>query len=551
MVDVIEMYGKDCDDWDGDGLKNGEEIQVCVVGKTVYIKMYSHPLIADSDRDGYSDAVEKKLGLPPMKFTSGAYSSLESLEDDDRYVYISVANDRGILSNINAFFDWKKEKEAKEQLISYFYDYASKETIDKNQEQIAKLKVREEYLKYAQSLANIAKTAKNVCTIADDMSGMLDGIPDTGDAKTFIDEARAKKIKLEKASAQIRSSRKRILDAMNTGNVSDVAATKTLLSDIDLVRSSIEDFDGLFKEYNSASFIQDLTSSWAAATSGLATAVSTVKTCHDGIKYMKLDTGFRSISDGYKKFLKEKGSNSTGTYVSVALELVDGGLEIWDTCNTYGKMKANRDAYVAYIDLLYYITEHASEKYDKIAADTIVKIVQDESWSIYDSELSQENAKTVALTSLSIAMDLCPYTKVAKSAYDVAKLAISVTGLSNNARCIVSCRTMQAVSNGCIHVIDSNIEKNEPFFSYTPNELAYMSQLAQCRLVGEDYAKKRTQKGDLAALISRFIAKTGKDDLEEMFKTISGGIYSSAANLNLELSSALPYYSDFCSSAGG
>lgn len=551
LVDVIEMYGENCDDWDGDGLKNGEEIQVCVVGKTVYIKMYSHPLIADSDRDGYSDAVEKRLGLPPMKFTSGAYSSLESLEDDNKYVYISVANDRGILSNINAFFDWKKEKEAKEQLISYFYDYASKETIDKNQEQIAKLKVCEEYLKYAQSLANIAKTAKNVCTIADDMSGMLDGIPDTGDAKTFIDEARAKKIKLEKASAQIRSSRKRILDAMNTGNVSDVAATKTLLSDIDLVRSSIEDFDGLFKEYNSASFIQDLTSSWAAATSGLATAVSTVKTCHDGIKYMKLDTGFRSISDGYKKFLKEKGSNSTGTYVSVALELVDGGLEIWDTCNTYGKMKANRDAYVAYIDLLYYITEHASEKYDKIAADTIVKIVQDESWSIYDSQLSQENAKTVALTSLSIAMDLCPYTKVAKSAYDVAKLAISVTGLSNNARCIVSCRTMQAVSNGCIHIIDSNIEKNKLFFSYTPNELAYMSQLAQCRLVGEDYAKKRTQKGDLAALISRFITKTGKDDLEEMFKTISGGIYSSAANLNLELSSALPYYSDFCSSTGG
>ena len=249
--------------------------------------------------------------------------------------------------------------------------------------------------------------------------------------------------------------------------------------------------------------------------------------------------------------MKEKGSKSTGTYVSVALELVDGGLEIWDTCNTYGKMKANRDAYVAYIDLLYYITEHASEKYDKIAADTIVKIVQDESWSIYDSQLSQENAKTVALTSLSIAMDLCPYTKVAKSAYDVAKLAISVTGLSNNARCIVSCRTMQAVSNGCIHIIDSNIEKNELFFSYMPNELAYMSQLAQCRLVGEDYAKKRTQKGDLAALISRFIAKTGKDDLEEMFKTISGGIYSSAANLNLVLSSALPYYSDFCSSAGG
>ena len=80
---------------------------------------------------------------------------------------------------------------------------------------------------------------------------------------------------------------------------------------------------------------------------------------------------------------------------------------------------------------------------------------------------------------------------------------------------------------------------------------AHLPQLAQSRLVGEDYAKRRLQKGDLAAFVYRWLEKAGKDEIEELFKTISGGIYSSAANLNLELSSALPYYSDFCSSAGG
>lgn len=545
LIDVTDMYGEACDDWDGDGLKNGEEIQVCVTGNKVYVKMESHPLLADTDGDGYSDSVEKKLGTPPMKFTSSAYSSLEALEDDSMYVYIDVANDRGVLASINAFFDWKKTDEAKEQLIDYFYEYASQETIDNNQEKIAALKAREEYLKYAQSLANIAKAAKDICTIADDVSGMIDGIQDSGNAKAFIDKARAKKITIKGASAQIRSSRKQILDAMNTDHLSDKAILETVISDTNTTLSAIEDFGDLFQEYDAASFAKDITSAWATATSGIAAAVGTVKTLRDGFKYMKLDTGYKAISKGYADFLKTKGTTSTATYVGVALDIVDGGLEIWESCNTYGKMKANRDAYIAYIDLMYYITEHATEKYDRVAAGDIARIVQDESWNAYEQQLAAANAKTVALTTFSIVLDVCPYTKVAKSAYDIAKLVISVTGLSNNAKLIVSCRTMQSVSDGCIFIINSNIEKKGLFFSYGSYEIAYMTQLAQCRLVGEDYAKQRLLKGDLAALISRWVTNTGKDDIEEMFKIISGGIYSKAASLNLELSNKLPYYSDF------
>lgn len=555
LVDVIEMYGKNCDDWDGDGLKNGEEIQVCVVGKTVYIKMYSHPLLADSDGDGYSDAVEKKLGLPPMKFTSGAYSSLQHLEDDDGYVYPSIANDRSIIANINAFFDWQKTDEAKEQLISYFYDYASKEAIDKNQEHIAKLKAHEEYLKCAQSLANILKVAKDVYNITDDISEMTNGLEYTGDAKEFIDEARAKNIGLKGASAEIRKSRKQILDAMNTNRMSEkdtLNAVASVSSKIDNIDSLIEDFDDFFKGYDSAiSAIEGMTSIVASVTSYTATAVETVKVIKDNSKYMKFNTGFRTISDGYKKFVENKGSTSVGTYLTVAVDVVDGGLKIWENCNTYGKIKANRDAYIAYIDLLYYITENAADKYDRTAADALVKIVQDETWNMYEKQLSQANTKTVVLTTLDIVTDVFPEAKVAKSVYTIAKVTIKAIGLNNNAKLLVNCRTVQSISDGCINIIESNIEKDNLFFSYGSNELAYMSQLAQSRLVGEDYAKRRLQKGDLAAFVYRWLEKAGKDEIEELFKTISGGIYSSAANLNLELSSALPYYSDFCGSTGG
>ena len=417
------------------------------------------------------------------------------------------------------------------------------------------MKAHEEYLKCAQSLANILKVAKDVYNITDDISEMTNGLEYTGDAKEFIDEARAKNIGLKGASAEIRKSRKQILDAMNTNRMSEkdtLNAVASVSSKIDNIDSLIEDFDDFFKGYDSAiSAIEGMTSIVASVTSYTATAVETVKVIKDNSKYMKFNTGFRTISDGYKKFVENKGSTSVGTYLTVAVDVVDGGLKIWENCNTYGKIKANRDAYIAYIDLLYYITENAADKYDRTAADALVKIVQDETWNMYEKQLSQANTKTVVLTTLDIVTDVFPEAKVAKSVYTIAKVTIKAIGLNNNAKLLVNCRTVQSISDGCINIIESNIEKDNLFFSYGSNELAYMSQLAQSRLVGEDYAKRRLQKGDLAAFVYRWLEKAGKDEIEELFKTISGGIYSSAANLNLELSSALPYYSDFCGCTGG
>lgn len=543
LIGVTDMYGEACDDWDGDGLKNGEEIQVCAAGKKVYVKMESHPLLVDSDGDGTSDAEEKRRGTSPLKYTSDAYSHLKSLENDDLYVYVSVANDDGVLSKINGFFDWQKTDEAKRQLIDYFYDYASADTIDKNKDKIAAQETRNQYLKYAQSLANLIKTAKNVCTVADDVSELVEDINNSEEAKAFIDEARAKSIQLKGASAQLRASRKKILDAMNTDRLSDKDILKTVLSDTDKTLSTIEDIQDLFKDCDDITSVsKDLIVALAAASSDIAMAAGTVKTFYDGFKYMKLDTGFKVISKGYKDFLKSQG-HTTRAYIGAAVDVVDGAIEIAETCHTYGKIKANRDAYMAYIDLMYDISEHAPEEYDRVAASAIAKMAQDVSWKTYEKQLAAANTKTVVLTTLSIALDLCPYTKVAKSVYDLANLTISITGLSGNAQLIVSCRTMKAISDGCIKFIDSNIDPHGAFFSYGANEAAYMTQLAQCRLVGEDCAKKCLLKGDLTMWIARWFEKTGKSEIEDMFKSISGGIYSHASALGLTLSSKLPYYS--------
>lgn len=555
LVDVLDMYGEDCDDWDGDGLKNGEEIQVCVTGSKVYVKMYSHPLLEDSDFDGFNDAAEKKFGTPPMKFTSLGGSSLRMLEDDNDYVYIDTANDRSALSNINAFFDWAKTDEATDQLIEYFYDYASADTIKKNQDEIAKNKARETYLTYAQAFANIAKAAKDVCSTIDDFKDMTTSLPDSGKAKEFLDNAAAKNSELKDTIQQLNTSRKNLLNAMNTSQFEDKDILKTALSNVDTTLSIVEEFSDLFKGYELEDATESISIAIASAATGVSAVVGTVKSVRDGMKYMKMSTKFKTVSDGYKDFLSQKMTMSTSDWVGVTLDVVDGALDFLGTCNTYGKMKANRDAYIAYIDLLYYMSEHAADKYVKTAAGDVAKIVQDETWKAYDKELWKRGGKTFASTSLSAAFTILaatnPYVAVAKLVYDVVKITISVTGLSNNAKTMVSCRTMQAVSDGCKYVVGTMVERKDAFVSYDSYAYSYLVQLAQSRLVGEDFAKQRMKKLDLAAVIARWFAGMSKEEINELFKTKSGSIYSSAAALKLELSSNLPYYGTFNSTGGG
>lgn len=58
-VQLFEGYGYDevqsNDDFDGDGLKNGEEVKVIIQNEKIYLKAVSSPALNDSDNDGISD----------------------------------------------------------------------------------------------------------------------------------------------------------------------------------------------------------------------------------------------------------------------------------------------------------------------------------------------------------------------------------------------------------------------------------------------------------------------------------------------------------------
>lgn len=53
------------DDYDDDGLKNGDEIQIVSINGELKVKVLTHPLFNDTDGDGYLDGEEVKLGSDP------------------------------------------------------------------------------------------------------------------------------------------------------------------------------------------------------------------------------------------------------------------------------------------------------------------------------------------------------------------------------------------------------------------------------------------------------------------------------------------------------
>lgn len=129
------------DDFDGDGLKNGEELQVVTSGNKVYLKMLSDPMMVHSDDDQVDDYQEVQDGRDPLKaeynksdvnfLTAGSNFYYEYYVDnvyDDSILY---QLDSGILSAI--FGVWNITELARDIMADYFSTYV--ESLDSTVEQ--------------------------------------------------------------------------------------------------------------------------------------------------------------------------------------------------------------------------------------------------------------------------------------------------------------------------------------------------------------------------------------------------------------------------------
>ena len=132
-----EVGGIISDDWDEDGIKNGDEIKVVSLGAWTYIEMKSHPLRQHSDSDGVDDYAEVQRGSDPLYYDVQK-AVVDILCDESRYSFEPLAADlredgftKGLIgwsAIVNGV--WNKKELYRDLLIDYYSTYVTQDVVD-------------------------------------------------------------------------------------------------------------------------------------------------------------------------------------------------------------------------------------------------------------------------------------------------------------------------------------------------------------------------------------------------------------------------------------
>lgn len=530
LLDVLGMFGADSDDWDGDGLKNGEEIKVVsnASGKAK-IQILSNPILVDSDFDGLPDFTEvKQTKTNPLKYNRKSLDALVSLENNSQYLYASHEEDwrdriAGAVDFAVSFFTYGKYERVKDVLINYFYDYAPEETIEKNAELIAEQEVYEEALKVYGSISNIAKAMKDTCSVF---------------------ESGYRSAQLNEFYLECASCRRNVLDDINYKRIKG----DTISKELKLVEFPVK-FQTAVDDVSSEDRYQ-MISGGAEVIALASQALNTYNSVCELHIYSVARELSVYIDNAYAlSDLPKISKPSNG--LSVACDIIDAGEELMEVRGMYSKLKANADAYNMYSELLVYIRDHAEDKNLGNAAADVARMILDESGNEFFRQLADACGKKMKAAAFKSALD------VAAKESTVAKIAkgflaaYQFTGVGELAKFDVYFEVMSEISNGSIGLLNSKITKELETFAYASEDSAwvekYLVQLAQSRIMGEYYWHEYISDEGPVGWISSVLNGKTPDDYRKMFKDTARTIYGYANRLKLRLSKNLPFYSDFWS----
>lgn len=127
--------GELSNDYDGDGVVNGDELIIKENGNRVYAVMVSDPMMKYSDSDEYNDYQEKIMGTDPMVPTY-LESCIDYPINDDNFIYVDILNTEDKIWNKAArnfwssiTFNWDHQDEAKDLIASFFKNYHDLDSI--------------------------------------------------------------------------------------------------------------------------------------------------------------------------------------------------------------------------------------------------------------------------------------------------------------------------------------------------------------------------------------------------------------------------------------
>ena len=518
LVGMLDLYG-DSDDWDGDGLKNGEEIgfRSYLNGK-VQIVIYSNPAFGDTDGDNLDDYSETRLlNTSPLRYDRSGVSAYHQLEYDYNYNYASHKEDWG--DGLVKFFDADKYGKAKACLIDYFFEYAPEDTIAKNAEDIERLANLNEITKYIGGIGNLISVAKDIHSV--------------GNALNEIDYYGSDP---EEKARQLCGDKKALIALRNSNQGQLILSSEKTMKSASGISKDFEDIlsQDAFKSLEGTSETVKL----------IKNGVSVYKECTKKHVY-----SLRSQMEDYTRYSKTPGGPDKfkgGTALTVAKDVADAAEDIADLAATYAKLKVNAEAYTLYLELLCEIRDNSEYEYIASAAGDIIKIVTENGTDEFFDQLGAACSKSILMN---VAEDLFdelakknPYAAVAKAFIEV----YSISGLADQARYDIYFETMMDVSDGCKRILNRKVRTYGQTFSYYESDEAYvykyLVQLAQSRIIGEYYFFQYCAEENLANWISSALSGKQPSYYLELFKNKAGRIYDSANRLKLVLSRNLPYY---------
>ncbi len=478
--------GELSDDYDGDGLKNGEEIRVVKSGNIVYLELISDPTLIDSDFDGVDDYHETINGSNPLLY-SYFKSAVDNLLDDNIYCghALAEAYDTNIsvmlFVNLNdaLSFNWNSKKACKELYLDYFYDYAS------FNDQV----VANEYT----ILMNNAKTTLS------DINKMIGYI--TKAKKNLIDNPTKKLQELSIMRSQL----------------------NYILNEISIAEKNI----------NQSGRLEKLAGDWLELTQRMNSEFGIATT---------LSTKITDIADKYQHFMNKK--NFTGlknsTTISVVTTTLNTVEDVVSTIEVYSKLKANTNAFAENLDVLAYMSMYGNRLVAQQAAQELYVLVNDE-LEDYDNQLEIATREDVLMGGTKFALNalvkLNPYTAAIKTVYDVADL---IVGTSHMAKSIDNALYYESLITAMRTMVGSTIKYGGPIYydcRLENHEVSdrYLTHLAQLRIVAEKcFVDYTNNKG----LIGWFFDGGHKEAIA-WENNVKSNVNGYASQLNLTLSSSL------------
>ena len=380
-------------------------------------------------------------------------------------------------------FNWTPTKVCKELYLDYFYDYADI-AIDNMSEKNKRIIILENTKDTLSSINNVIKDIKN-------------------GKKYVLDEPAKELQKLYILRSQLNSIQNQI----------NIAAANT----------------------NQGARLSKLADDWLEVTQ---------KINQYGI-VSKFSVKVTDFADKYQHLMNKK--NFTGLSnqktISVATTIFSTGINVFDTIETYAKLKANNAAYAENLDILAYMQENGNRPYTRKAASEIFEMVSNN----MDSFIAQTGiaiAEDVIMggTKYAVAalMTKNPYTAAIKAAYDAFDLLI---GASHKAKCVDTALSLESLTTAVSDLTTGKLTQTPMTYDCINDEHSvsdrYLTHLAQLRIVGEDNFIDYSQN---TGWISKFFT-SGYNEAKAWCDTVIKSVWEYAGNLKLKLSEKLPGYS--------